>query len=66
MNVKGELYTVENCDPVVWGRALRLRIPAGENRFTEYYIPLGQVHSYHPDTGRAVISAWIAKQKGMI
>lgn len=32
----------------------------------EYWIPLSQIHELHKAEGRIVMTAWIAKQKGLL
>lgn len=47
-------------------RAVRVTRDLGQGRGEEWYFPLSQVVEMHHMEGRIVVTAWIAKQKGLI
>lgn len=47
------------------GRAIRVTRDLGEGRSQEWYFPISHVLEMQHMEGRIVISAWLAKQKGL-
>ncbi len=64
---RGELYTltgVRIATPT--GKAVRVSRAIDEVRNEEWWFPLSQVKEMHHMEGRIVVTAWIAKKKGLI
>ena len=62
-----ELYTITGVNIAApTGKAVRVSRSTGPGRTEEWWFPLSQVKERHHVEGRIVVTAWIAKKKGLI
>jgi hypothetical protein len=63
-----ETYTLPNVriHHCLGDRAVRVTRDLGDGRGEEWYFPTSQVLETHHMEGRVVITAWIARKKGLI
>lgn len=61
-----ETHTLTGVRIHVGDRAVHVTRDLGDGRGEEWYFPKSQVPETHHMEGRVVITAWIAKKKGLI